>query len=104
MDYMLQVMQQYPYCIPFVIYIKDEGKHKERFAVRAKGMTLEKQNNKYIDNFEHISTISKWLSKKAENRLIPKIDNMNIDKSLWMIHSTIIRCLRKFNLKSPLFD
>jgi 2-phosphoglycerate kinase len=46
--FMVKMMKKYPECIPFVICIKNEEKHKERFAVRSKHMTLDPKFNKYI--------------------------------------------------------
>lgn len=87
-------MKKYPSCIPFVICIKNEEKHKERFAVRSKHMTIDPKFNKYIKNVKSIRIIQKSLIMKAESTLIPRIDNSNIDKSIGMIHITIVRCLR----------
>lgn len=81
--------------IPFAICIKNEDKHKERFAVWSKSMTIDPKLNKYIEHFKSIRTIQKYLVKKAEKVLIPRIDNTNVDKSLGLIHSTMIRCLRR---------
>jgi len=35
----------------------NEAKHRERFAVRAKSMTLDASANKYIRNIRHIRII-----------------------------------------------
>lgn len=51
-----------------------------------------------------MDTSSNGTAKKAENNLIPRIDNTNVDKGLGIIHSTIIRCMRKFTENTPLFD
>jgi hypothetical protein len=101
---MMSVMKKYPFCIPFIVYIKNKDKHKERFAVRSKHMTLEPKYNKYVACFDNIRTIHKHFVKKAEKRLIPRIDNTNVDKSLGIIHSTIIRCLRKIMAGESLMD
>ena len=50
-DFMISMMRQYPNCIPFVICISNESKHRERFAVRSKYMTLDKRYNKYVFYF-----------------------------------------------------
>jgi 2-phosphoglycerate kinase len=92
--FMLNMMKKYPSCIPFVICIKNEEKHKERFAVRTKHMTIDPKFNKYIKNVKSIRTIQNYLIKKAEGALIPRIDNSNLDKSIGLIHVTIVRCLR----------
>lgn len=103
-DFLMSVMKKYPFCIPFVVHIKNKEKHKERFAVRSKHMTLEPRYNKYISCFNNIRVIHKHFVKKAEKRLIPRVDNSNVDKSLGIIHSTVIRCLRKIAKGESLMD
>ena len=90
--FMTTMMKKYPSCIPFVICIKNEEKHKERFAVRTKHMTIDPNFNKYIKNVKSIRIIQKDLLKKAETSLIPRIDNSNVDKSVGLIHVTIVKC------------
>lgn len=102
--FMLNMMKKYPSCIPFVICITNEDKHKERFAVRTKHMTIDPKFNKYIKHVQSIRTIQKHLIKKAEAALIPRIDNSNIDKSIGLIHATIVRCLRQIAEGTPIFD
>ena len=87
-------MKKYSSCIPFFLYIKNEEKHKERFAVRTKHMTIDPRYNKYIAHVKSIRQIQKYLLKKSEEALIPRIDNYNVDKSIGLIHITIVRCLR----------
>ena len=103
-DFMKLVMKKHTCVIPFMVIIKNESKHKERFAVRSKHMTLDPMYNKYIDNFIYIRILHKFLSKKAEKSLVPKIDNTLMDKSLGLIHSTIVRCLRKIVKNIALYD
>jgi len=103
-DFLISVMKKYQFCIPFVVHIKNKEKHKERFAVRSKQMTLDPKYNKYVECFENIRHIHKSFVKKAEKSLIPRIDNTNVDKSLGLIHSTIVRCLRKIVKGEPLLD
>ena len=56
-------------------------------------MTLDPGNNKYIENFPRIRLIQKWFLEKADEFLIPKVDNSNIDKSIEVIHKTIMNYL-----------
>jgi 2-phosphoglycerate kinase len=102
--FMLNMMKKYSTCIPFVVCIKNEEKHKERFAVRTKHMTIDPRFNKYIKNVKNIRIIQKHLIKKAEAALIPRIDNSNVDKSIGLIHVTIVRCLRQIAEGTPIFD
>jgi 2-phosphoglycerate kinase len=78
-------MGKHKFTLPFIVYISKAEKHKERFAVRSKLMTLDAKYNKYVENFENIRTIQNYIVKKADESFIPKIDNNNIDKSLGMI-------------------
>ncbi len=103
-DFLMIVMKKYPFCIPFVVFIKNKEKHKERFAVRSKQMTLDPRYNKYVECFESIRIIHKFFVRSAEKSLIPRIDNTNVDKSLGLIHSTIVRCLRKIVKGESLID
>lgn len=50
-------MKKFKNCLAFEIYISDELKHKERFAVRSKYMTLDPKFNKYIEHFKFIRVI-----------------------------------------------
>ena len=67
-------------------------------------MTIDPRFNKYIKNVKNIRIIQKYLIKKAENVLIPRIDNSNVDKSLGLIHVTIVRCLRQIAEGAIIFD
>ena len=45
---MLRIWKKFPICLPFMIYISNEEKHKERFAVRSKYLTVDEKYNKYV--------------------------------------------------------
>jgi 2-phosphoglycerate kinase len=102
--FMTTMMKKYNSCIPFIMCIKNEEKHKERFAVRTKHMTIDPRYNKYIKHVKSIRIIQKHLIKKAEAALIPRIDNSNVDKSIGLIHVTIVRCLRQLTEGTNIFD
>ena len=103
-DFMIEMVKKFNNCVPFLIYISNENKHRERFAVRSKYMTLEKRLNKYVENFASIRCIQKYLTKKAEEYLIPKVDNSNVDKSVGIVHRTMVRCLRRISIGESLYD
>lgn len=67
-------------------------------------MTIDPKFNKYIKNVKSIRIIQKSLIKKAEAALIPRIDNSNVDKSIGMIHVTLVRCMRQVNEGGNIFD
>ena len=98
------MMKKHPSCLPFVLYIKNEEKHKERFAVRSKNMTIDPKFNKYVKHFKNIRIIQRYLTKKAESALVPRIDNSNVDKSISLIHVTIMRCLRHLADGTAIYD
>lgn len=101
---LLALVQKHPTCVPFVIYISHETKHRERFAVRARHMTIDPQENKYIKHFDNIRIIQRHLCKHADRFLIPKINNTNVDRSIATIQSTLIRVLRKLDRGDELVD
>jgi 2-phosphoglycerate kinase len=93
-DFIKNVMKKHKFTFPFLLFIDKAEKHKERFAVRSKLMTLDPKYNKYVEHFDHIRTIQNFLVKKAERFLLPRIDNTNIDKSIGMIQETILRSFK----------
>ncbi|KAB1996999.1 hypothetical protein ES319_D13G270700v1 [Gossypium barbadense] len=48
LTFVMGLMRKHPSIIPFMIYISNEDKHLERFAVRAKYMTLDPAKNKSV--------------------------------------------------------
>ena len=104
MSFLKEMMSKYPTCIPFVLYIKNKNKHGERFAVRAKHMTIDPRFNKYISNITHIRTIQEYLLKKSEEILIPRIENHNVDRSVSLIQATIMKCLHRISEGGFIYD
>lgn len=102
--FLKQMMAKFPTCIPFVLYIKSKKKHGERFAVRAKHMTIDPRYNKYVKSLQSIRCIQDYLTKKAEEVLIPRIDNTNVDRSLSLIQTTIMRCLHRISEGKAIYD
>lgn len=98
------LMKKHPSVIPFMIYIANEEKHLERFAVRAKYMTLDPARNKYVKYIRNIRTIQEYLCNRADKHLVPKINNTNVDKSVASIHATVFSCLRRREAGEHLYD
>jgi hypothetical protein len=97
-------MKKHPSIIPFMIYISNEGKHTERFAVRAKYMTLDPTKNKYVKYINNIRTIQEYLCSRADKYLVPKVNNTNVDRSVASIHATVFSCLRRRAAGDQLYD
>lgn len=93
-SFIISAMTRYNNVIPFLIYISNEHKHRQRFVLRNKYFSLQPTVNKYIQHFDKIRVIQKWLWKRAERRQLPCIDNTNVDRSVAAIHSIILRCMR----------
>lgn len=104
LNFVMGLMKKHPSIIPFMIYITNEDKHLERFAVRAKYMTLDPAKNKYVKYIRNIRTIQDYLCKRADKHLVPKINNTNVDKSVAAIHATVFSCLRRREAGEPLCD
>jgi hypothetical protein len=88
--------------IPFLVHISNESKHIERFAVRAKAMTLRPEANRYVAHIDAIRTIQDYLRAAADRRDVPQVDNTNVDRSLAVIHATVLGCLRRTTSGMPL--
>ncbi|KAH0788341.1 P-loop containing nucleoside triphosphate hydrolase protein [Histomonas meleagridis] len=101
---MIKFAKQFPNVIPFLIYIKKEEFHIQRFAVRAKYMTTDPSMNKYTRNFAAIRHVQSHLSECATRFLIPKIDNRNIDRSMETMHQTIFSYLKKLKGRDSMYD
>ena len=94
-DFIVELMKKHPTSIlPYIIYISNQQKHKERFAIRAKYMTLEPRNNKYVKYFQNIRQIQKYLYDRADAFNVPKIDNTNIDRSIAAIHGSVFKSMK----------
>lgn len=104
LNFVMGLMKKHPSIIPFMIYITNEEKHLERFAVRAKYMTLDPEKNKYVKYIRNIRTIQEYLCKRADKHLVPKINNTNVDKSVAAIHATVFSCLRRRETGEQLYD
>lgn len=97
-------MKKHPSIVPFMIYITNEDKHLERFAVRAKYMTLDPSKNKYVKYIRNIRRIQEYLCNRADKHLVPKINNTNVDKSVAAIHATLFSCLKRREAGEQLYD
>ncbi|KAK8596497.1 hypothetical protein V6N12_064983 [Hibiscus sabdariffa] len=104
LNFVMGLMKKHPSIIPFMIYITNEEKHLERFAVRAKYMTLDPAKNKYVKYIRNIRTIQDYLCKRADKHLVPKINNTNVDRSVAVIHATVFSCLRRREAGESLYD
>ncbi|KAI9077849.1 hypothetical protein K1719_040195 [Acacia pycnantha] len=104
LNFAMGLMKKHPSIIPFMIYITNEDKHLERFAVRAKYMTLDPARNRYVKYIRNIRTIQDYLCKRADKHLVPKINNTNVDKSVAAIHATLFSCLRRREAGELLYD
>lgn len=98
------LMKKHPSIIPFMVHITNEGKHMERFAVRAKYMTLDPAKNKYVKYIRNIRAIQEYLCNRADKHLVPKINNTNVDRSVAAIHATVFGCLRRREAGEAFYD
>ncbi|KAG8060774.1 hypothetical protein GUJ93_ZPchr0002g25374 [Zizania palustris] len=104
LNFVMGLMKKHPSIIPFMVYIANEEKHMERFAVRAKYMTLDPAKNRYIKYIRNIRAIQEYLCNRADKHLVPKINNTNVDQSVAAIHATVFSCLRRQESGEQLYD
>jgi 2-phosphoglycerate kinase len=93
-EFAITMMKRHASVVPFLVHISNRDKHMERFAVRAKSMTLRPDSNRYVKHLESIRSIQEALRGEASKYLIPQVDNTNVDRSLAVIHSTVLGALR----------
>lgn len=98
-----RLAEKHPNCIPLVVYISNEQKHTERFAIRAKYMTVAPRSNKYIRYFDNIRLIQSHLCQQADEWMIPKVDNTNVDRSLAILHMTVLHVLARLRVQHKMF-
>lgn len=85
-------------CLPLLVQIRKEDRHRQRFAVRARCMSLNPKGNKYVSHLAHIRVIQTFLAVQAEEekaagaRLL-SINNTNIDRSLMVAHQALLRLM-----------
>ncbi|KAK8966727.1 hypothetical protein KSP40_PGU013098 [Platanthera guangdongensis] len=103
-NFVMGLMKKHPSILPFMMYITNEEKHKERFAVRAKYMALDPAKNKYVKYIHNIRSIQDYLCNRADKHLVPKINNTNVDRSVAAIHATVFSCLRRQDAGEKLYD
>lgn len=98
--------KKFRFILPFFIYIEKYEKHKERFFVRSKNLTLDPKKNKYVQYLDQIRIIQSHIIKNAEITKVPLINNSNIDKSVCLIQQTILKSMwyLKENNENKLFD
>jgi 2-phosphoglycerate kinase len=99
-----QLMRKRSSVVPFLVHISNEAKHLERFAVRAKAMTLRPEGNRYVRHLRAIRDIQDHLCSAADTRAVPKIDNTNVDRSVATIHATVLGSLRRKSAGDALID
>lgn len=104
LNFVMGLMKKHPSIIPFMVYITNEEKHMERFAVRAKYMTLDPAKNRYIKYIRNIRAIQDYLCNRADKHLVPKINNTNVDQSVAAIHATVFSCLRRRAAGEQMYD
>lgn len=104
LNFVMGLMKKHPSIVPFMVYITNEDKHMERFAVRAKYMTLDPSKNKYVKYIRNIRKIQEYLCNRADKHLVPKINNTNVDRSVAVIHATVFSCLRRREAGEQLYD
>ena len=95
-EFAIQMMKKYSTSatiVPFLVHISNREKHMERFAVRAKAMTLRPEYNKYVQHLDAIRSIQSFLRSEATQHSIPQVDNTNVDRSVAVIHTTILGAL-----------
>ena len=84
--------------LPFLVYISNETKHRERFAVRSSTSSppsLSPPINPYIAHFPSIRIIQKHLLTHPTSSTFPSIDNTNVDRSVAAVHEIALKIMAR---------
>lgn len=82
-------------CVPVLVQIPKADGHLERFCVRARGMSLQSNHNKYIASFHAIRAIQTHLVAAVEDAALPVLvlSNTNVDKSFLVLHHAVLETM-----------
>eukprot|EP00762_Andalucia_godoyi_P003645 ANDGO_00708.mRNA.1 P-loop NTPase domain-containing protein LPA1 homolog 2 len=88
---MIPAEMEADFVVPFVVHISNAEKHRERFATRAKYMTLEPRMNRYVAHIDAIRRIQTELCLRSKNCTRPwgLVDNTNVDRSVAVVHASV---------------
>lgn len=103
-DFIIECMKSYDTCFGCIVYVEDAEKYKNRFASRSSKNSIRPEDNKYIQSFEKILMIQSYLIGQAEEKLIPKIHNTNLDTSYCLVHRSFLKNFRLITKEKPLID
>ncbi|KAK7197535.1 AAA domain containing protein [Novymonas esmeraldas] len=82
-------------CVPVLVRIPKADSHLERFCVRARGMSMQSPNNKYIASFHAIRAIQAHLVNSVETASLPVLvlTNTNVDKTFTVLHHALLETM-----------
>ena len=104
-DYAAAVTASHPCAVPFVIHISNEGKHRDRFAVRARSMvTVAPGRNRYVAALGRVRAIQAYLLRGAGRTAIPTVDNTSVDRSVAAMAATVLQCVKRAARGAPLTE
>jgi len=84
----------------FMLHLKDEKEHKNRFYSRAFETKFKRSVESYIENFEHIRKIQKYIMGLAKDGEIPILENTDAERTVTEIMDQSISAMVKQRRKS----
>jgi 2-phosphoglycerate kinase len=103
-EFILDCMKSFNSCFGCIVYVEDAEKYKNRFASRSSKNSIKPEDNKYVRSFDKILMIQSYLIAQAEEKLIPRIHNTNLDTSYCLIHRSFLKNLKLIGKSKPLVD
>lgn len=103
-EFIIDCMKTFNNCFGCIVHVEDAEKYKNRFASRSSKNSIKPEDNKYIQGFEKILMIQKYLITQAEEKLIPKIHNTNLDTSYCLIHRSFLKNFKLITKEQGLID
>jgi 2-phosphoglycerate kinase len=74
----------------FVLHIKDSGEHKNRLYSRAFETKFRRSVEGYMENFDNIRNIQKYIKRQAGKQKTPTIENKDMESSVVEIMDRVI--------------
>ncbi|MBN2518558.1 MAG: 2-phosphoglycerate kinase [Candidatus Altiarchaeota archaeon] len=89
-----------PNVLLFVLHLKDEKEHRNRFYTRAFETKFKRTVDGYVENFETIRKIQEYIKGKAKEMNTPIIENTDVERTVTEIMDQSIEAMIKESKKT----
>jgi 2-phosphoglycerate kinase len=93
--YISKEYMEKPNILTFVLHLKDEKEHRNRFYARALETKFHRPVEAYMENFDSIRQIQDYVIKKAKENNVEVIENTEIEKTITELMDRFIDAIIK---------